>query len=193
VDHLCDCRPWFGRFSDCPASMIRIFACAIVLSLCSLEMARAQDKSRNVTAEVLDAMCHEGSGRVGEAFCAGFLFGLNAGVVQTPVMLQAGHGCVSWSLTVPKTRAIFEEYLKAHPEDKEQDARAIVLSALGLAYPCPKNAQPEPKENATDVCAQRCIPPGGLPPYSGPGIVTGPPPATEACLRACGEEIGRGR
>jgi hypothetical protein len=75
-----------------------------------------------------------------------------------------------------------------------EDVRAIVLAAVGRAFPCSSNGnqQPQPAENATDVCARRCLPPGGFEPPPG-AFITRLPASTEACLKTCGEEMGRGR
>jgi hypothetical protein len=59
------------------------------------------------------------------------------------------------------------------------------------AIPQSMGAQPEITKNATDVCARRCLSPGGITAPPDVGYVSRLPPSTDACLRACGEEIGR--
>jgi Rap1a immunity proteins len=115
------------------------------LAVSAGEVGRADDKSAKFTAEALDGMCKEDPGTVAGALCAGFLFGINASVHEMPALLQAGGGCIpgSANVGVPQIKKIFEEYLEAHPEDKKEDGRAIILAAIGLAFPCPKNSEPQ--------------------------------------------------
>jgi len=140
------------------------------------------------TADELDHMCKAPRGSVDDTFCLAYLIGIETGIARAPAMLKAGHGCIPSSDNAEKLRAVIQKYIADHPEKRNEDGRTVTIAALGYAYPCIS----QPSENATDVCAKRCLPPGGL--RAPPGtIITGLPPSTEACMRACGAEIGRGR
>jgi Rap1a immunity proteins len=143
------------------------------------------------TAEKLYALCNGGHGSVDEAFCVAFLFGVKAGLAQATAMFKAGYGCIPPTTPVVQLRSLVQKYIAAHPEDQNEDGRSVAIAAIGSAFPCSRQFD-QATGNATDVCAKRCLPPGGL--HEPPGVVvTGLPPSTEACMRACGEEIGRGR
>jgi len=136
-------------------------------------------------------MCNEPRGAPGDMFCGGFLFGIETALIQGPAMMQRGGGCISRSVSADKLVQILKSYVEQNPDASQDDARAIAMVVIGLAFPCPNAgvASPtEPGSNASDVCARRCVP--------APSKSKGPPAmnlpvAVEACLRTCGEEIGR--
>jgi hypothetical protein len=165
--------------------IIRALAIAAMTSAFAHSPGHAQ--TALFTADELDHMCNAARGSDDDTFCMAYLIGIETGIERASTVLKAGHGCVPPSENPQTLRAIVLKYIADHPESRSKDGRAATIAALGQAYPCASQAS----DNATDVCAKRCLPPGGF--RTEPGmIVTGLPPSTDACLRTCGAEIGRG-
>lgn len=173
---------------------------ASVVLLVPAQLQAQEAPTKTFTANDLDFMCKDDRNEIGHSFCAGFLFGLKTGIARAPAMLQAGFGCIPPAASPQQLRTIVEQYINQHPENRNEDGRTTAIAAIGLAFPCSGGAagpvtQTPPQnfatENATDICARRCLPPGGFHAPPGGGIVTGLPPSADACLRACGDEMGR--
>jgi hypothetical protein len=81
----------------------------------------------------------------------------------------------------------------SNPDDLSIEIGKCSPNAAAAAAILPNQTRPEPEAavDATDVCATRCLPSGGLRAPPGGGFISRLAPSAEACLRACGEEIGR--
>jgi hypothetical protein len=125
--------------------------CIVVILFWSMltERVEAQDvtSSKGVMATDLAGMCKDGRRTIGEAFCAGFLFGIKAGIAQAPAMLDAGYGCLPPSVTVQELRNIVGKYIDEHPENQSEDARSVTIAAIGLAFPCKQAEKFDPNNN----------------------------------------------